>query len=191
MSYHPQDFWLSQENDAAFSTAGICEKRNSRFERTVRRRNLLEFAAGLVVILTMGSAAIAAMIASDFLMAGAQASLVFGVVAVLWKLRCDGSNLVRTPEMPCRDYFRHQLVRQRDLLRTVPKWYLAPMIPGVLAIYGLVTAQVASRHGWATALDGVWLPLGGTALFFGFVAWLNAKTAQGLDQQIAALDAAE
>ena len=83
----------------------------------------------------------------------------------------------------------NQLTRQRDLLRRVPTWYLAPLLPGICAVYGVTVAKVALFQGWQTALAGVWQPFLVTMAFFVFVGVLNLWAARRLTQEIGAIEA--
>jgi hypothetical protein len=81
----------------------------------------------------------------------------------------------------CVDFYRAELVRQRDLSKD--SWgYLLPFVPGVaLALFGGGFADRPTSQLVAIALSGV-------ALFLG-TAWWNAHTARTLQNDIDALDA--
>jgi membrane protein implicated in regulation of membrane protease activity len=190
MTDNPFSFWTDQNRTASFSEPGACRTRATAFEKTIRRRNALEYAAGGLVV--VGFAAMAFFFASvgEWMIAATSIAILVAAVFVVAKLRRDGSARLRRPEQTCREHLREQLVRQRDLLRSVPKWYLAPFIPGLLGLYIVVTVEVAAIHGWATALDGIWFKAVATAAFFIFVAWLNLRAARKIDREIGALDRA-
>ncbi|MXP09550.1 hypothetical protein [Pseudoblastomonas halimionae] len=181
-------FWTAREETAQFSAPGECAKRATRFERTIRNRNLVEFVAGGLVLVMFGAAAIGALAYGLWDFGAAFLAGFIGVGFVLWHLHSAGSNLARQPESDCRTHYRRQLDRQRQLLESVPLWYLAPMLPGILGVYGAVGFRVARNQGWHTALEGIGLPLAGTVVFFAFVAWLNRATARGLAREIDRLD---
>ncbi len=69
------------------------------------------------------------------------------------------------------EFYRRELVRQRDLLRSVWSWYLAPLAPGLLVISRLKPITVAIN---ATVFGGIW--------------WLNQRGAARLTRQIEELD---
>jgi hypothetical protein len=81
----------------------------------------------------------------------------------------------------CRDFYRAELLRQRDLSRD--SWgYLLPFVPGVaLSLVGsrFVDRPLAQVIGFAAF---------GVALFLG-IAWWNTRTARRLQNDIDALDA--
>ena len=178
MSKEPIFGWSSMNADAQFSTPEACQRHATRFEKLIRRRNLIEYAAGVLVFGLFGLGAATALVAGEGGFAAAMFAVILGTGFVLWKLHRDGSTLDRRPESSCKDQLRDQLVRQRDLLKGVPKWYLAPFIPGILGVYFSAAYGVAQVRGWEVALGGIWQPLGLTAAFFCFVAWLNLRAAR-------------
>lgn len=110
---------------------------------------------------------------------------VVGTAYVAWYIRAHGRVAALPGEgLPCAAFYRRELVRQRDLLRGVWRWYLGPLVPGmaVLLIGGLV------RSGFA---------LGGliAAVFvlvvFGGVGLINWLVARELTRQIDAIQLAE
>lgn len=182
-------FWTGNAVEARFSDPAACARRATRFERTVRRRNLVEGAAGALVITLFACGALAAASIREWAFAAAGLLVVAGAGFILWHLFRHGSNLPRRPEDDCRSHLLGQLARQRDLLRRVPLWYLAPLIPGIVAVYGITVAKVAATQGWETALAGVWQPFAATMAFFVFVAWLNLWAARRLAREISAIEA--
>jgi hypothetical protein len=76
-------------------------------------------------------------------------------------------------------FHRGELVRQRDLLRSVVWWYIGPIIPGLVVF----CAGITPRHGAGSLLSAV--PL---LCIFGLVVWANHRAAARLDRQIAELD---
>jgi hypothetical protein len=82
----------------------------------------------------------------------------------------------------CLQFHRGELERQRDLLQGVWKWYLGPMIPGVILFYlGPVLAQPerASRALW---------PFAATVVFFVLIGELNRHVARKFQARIDALE---
>lgn len=190
MTDKPFSFWTDQNSAASFSEPGACQTRATAFEKTIRRRNAVEYFAGALVVVIFAAMAVFFALQGQWLIAVTSCATLFAALFVVFKLHRDGSAQKRRPEQSCRDHLRDQLVRQRDLLRGVPKWYLAPFIPGLAGFYLVVTAKVASIHGWMIAVEGVWLKVVGTAAFFVFVAWLNLRAARQIDKEIGVLDRA-
>lgn len=190
MTDDPLPLWTQNEKDAAFSPLKDCQARGTAFERKIRRRNLLEGLAAVFVVLAFGGTAGLFAAGGEWTLAIAPVLIVCAAMFVITKLFRDGSLEARRPEDSCVAHLRRQLVRQRDLLRGVPKWYLAPFLPGMLGFYLAFAAKDAQSVGWLAALQGLWTGLALTAALFVIVAWLNLRGARELDREIAALDRA-
>ncbi|MEZ5682469.1 MAG: hypothetical protein R3E14_14360 [Erythrobacter sp.] len=189
MSSDPFSGWSGMNSDARFTTPEACQRHATSFEKLIRRRNFIEYAAGVLVFGIFGLGSASALVAGEWGFAISMIAVIIGTGFLLWKLHRDGSNLDRRPEITCRDHLRDQLKRQRDLLRGVPRWYLAPLVPGILGVYLTTAYGVARAHGWEVALGGIWQPLGLTIAFFCLVAWLNLRAARQLDRKLASLEA--
>lgn len=190
MTDKPFPFWTDQNATASFSDPGTCETRMTAFEKKVRRRNLIEYVAGGLVIAMFGVLAVIFAAAGEWLIVATALAIILAAVFVVMKLHRDGSTLGRLPEQSCREHLRDQLIRQRDLLRGVPKWYVAPFIPGLVGFYAVVSANIAAQRGWASAMEGMWVKLVLTMIVLIFVVWLNVHAAKKLDREIEALDRA-
>ena len=90
-----------------------------------------------------------------------------------WRLAAPPVALGRSN---CREFYRAELVRQRDLSKD--SWgYVLPFVPGMtLAILGGVLEDRPARHRIVLVLLAV-------ALFLG-IAWWNAHTARKLQKEI-------
>jgi hypothetical protein len=109
------------------------DERAREFQRKIWRRNLIESAAGLVVLTAnignVTSATSAAEQAAALLM-------IAGVVCVMVLLHTKAGSRRVPNTADARALLRfHQgeLVRQRSMLRFVPLWYLLPFTPGMVA----------------------------------------------------------
>ena len=180
--------WCAQECDARFTHTEDLTMKSTRLERRIKRRNMIEYAAGAFCALLFGGAMVASLAKGLPGFAGAFALGLGGIGFVLWNLHKRASLIERTPEQDCRTHLRAQLVRQRDALRSVPLWYVAPLLPGVVSIYVLTGIGASRVTDLATIVSELALPLGGTLLFFAFVCWLNLASAQRISDQIAELD---
>jgi len=85
--------------------------------------------------------------------------------------------------MSCLEFHRSEIVRQRDLLRSV-WWYLLPPAPGVLLI--AVGPALERPELWAVALGAVSV----IAVTFAGIGLLNQRVARKLQRRIDDLDAA-
>lgn len=156
-----------------------------KFQRKIRFRNLTEYLAcgGLVV----WAASVALRSAAPPVMRAGIVLIALGGLAVAAILRLRGHAAshelpLAAPTREALSWHRSELIRQRDLLRAVPLWYLGPFVPGV-----------------ATTLVGAWLAAPGqglpvaltaalVAVVFAAVALLNRRASSKLDEQIAKLE---
>lgn len=188
MSYRLTDIWQREAGDARFAELTAVGGRLTAFERKVRRRNVIEYAAGTLVIVLFGAVAAAALMRGEIAFALGFLLVLAGTGLVMWNLHRRGSNLERRPEDSCREHLRRQYEHQRAALAAVPLWYLGPLVPGMLLIFGTVTAKVAEQAGWATALAGIAGPAAISFGIFGVIALLNLWGAKQLTREIRALD---
>jgi hypothetical protein len=113
---------------------------------------------------------------------------VAAVTFIVYHLHRYGSARVMPTEMGltnCLQFHRGELERQRDLLRSVWKWYLAPLVPGMLPVYvgsALARPEHASRALWGLA---------GTVAVFVLIGDLNRRVANRLQARIDALERSE
>jgi Flp pilus assembly protein TadB len=169
-----------QQRDAAplrFSVEDLARQARS-FSRSVRWRNVREYAAAAAVVLFFSWQAVWA--TTPFERWGS-CLVIAAAVFVCGYLRSRG----RAPEL---DFsvethavlasHRRELERQRDLVRSAARWYLLPFVPGFMMLLIGRTAE----HPEA-ALAGVVV----AAAAFAVVSWLNRAAARRLQQDIEAL----
>jgi cytochrome bd-type quinol oxidase subunit 2 len=181
--------WAAEGADARFTDPDALRRMRTQFERRVRRRNLVEYLAGAVVVPVFAFAAWLAVRMGDPILALGWGVGIVGIAVVLTALYHRAGNLAHRPEIDARSHLRAQLVHQREALESVPRWYLAPLVPGIIVVLVATALRVARDGGWLAALLAFALPaivVGG--LFVG-VAWLNRRAARFLAREIAALDA--
>lgn len=189
MSTPPIPGWCDAAPDAAFSDPVDCSKRAHGFERRIRIRNITEYGAGALVGVLFGAGAIKAFAEGEQLIALTLALVVVGTAFVMWSLNKRASNLERHPEEPCLSYLTRQYRRQYEALRAVPLWYIGPLVPGIAAFYLVVTAKVAERTDWTTALEGVAGPASITIAVFVAVAGANLWAARSLKRKLESIEA--
>ncbi len=157
--------------------------KTTKLQRQIGRRNLREYLAGMVVLAFCG---VAVWRTPQIVPRIAYAWVIAAAIFYTWYLRRWGSAKPVPIDMgttDCARFYRHELERQRDLLRSVWKWALAPVLPGVvlLAIYNLATSPAAER----------WHQIGyvfAEAAIFFMVIWLNLRAARRLSGRIAELE---
>lgn len=163
--------------------------RAAGLERHIRRRNGFEYiAGGIVAVISFGAALLALLggvddLAHAVLIAGLFV-LGIGTLIVLWQIHArTGSPQATSGREPSLRAYRAELVRQRDALRSVWLWYLAPFTPGLFVIYGAEFFKPEPEVALNLAL------LGGTLALVVFLGWLNLVAARQIDTEIKALDA--
>lgn len=149
-----------------------------RLQHTVGRRNRREtLAAGLVVVVFLAYA----WIFPHWLTKLGALLTVAGAGVMLWQLRR------RAPARPQPEalaenvlqFHRGELARQRDSLRAVWLWYVAPVVPGLLLFLG--GRQIENGH-WQ---PGVVVVVAGV---MAGVVGINRRAASRLQREIDALD---
>lgn len=176
--------WQDQPAKEVSMTINDIRNRARKLQRTVCRRNLLEYAGALFVIVTTS---VRLWHETNLVMVVGGVLLLVGTLYVVYHLHRWGSARSMPADaalMDCLGFHRAQLVRQRDLLRGVWWWYLLPFVPGsALLIIGRAIERPDRRL----------LALGVTAVFvvtFTLVGRLNQSGARKLQRAIDALDKA-
>lgn len=187
-----QALWTCQpeEEDLAMSIEDV-RARAERFQSGIGRRNRVEYAASALVVVVFVLQAL--LIPEPVVEAGA-ALIALGAVVVAWRLHAQARAATRA-EMDraassWTEFHRAELIRQRDALRSVWAWYLGPLVPGlVVFMLGVGTAPSTGLPlGIGLAISTLGLLFAGAA--FAFIGWLNARAADRLQAEVAALDAA-
>lgn len=185
-----KQIWQAEGAAEGFADPATLTKRSTAFERRIRRRNFIEYAAGALLLCLEAPALVMFATLGEMLMAGAIGLMLIGTLWVLWNQYKRASSQRRRPEEDCRSHLIGQYRRQAEALRTVPVWYIGPLLPGVLGIYGTVAIEAARRGAFADFVGEMGLPFGATLAFFGFVIWLNLRAAKALQRQAEELEAA-
>ncbi|WP_395647966.1 hypothetical protein [Terricaulis sp.] len=168
------------------SLADIHE-RASRFQTRVQWRNMIEYGAAVIVVLAFTGIAV---VIPDWNLRAAAALIIAGVGYICWKLATMAGASAKADGVSWADFHRAELVRQRDATASVWRWYLGPLLPGVVAFLLASTASptedlpLVARIGFL-ALGVGWV----SAVFFG-IAYINKRTSQKLQEEIDKLDAA-
>jgi hypothetical protein len=159
--------------------------RAERFQSRIRVRNWIEYAAGAVVIVAFTAMALEA---PNWGVRAGTGLIILGVFIIAWNLATLAGAARRDEGMAWADFHRAELVRQRDALRSVWRWYLAPVVPGLavfIAASAFSTGLPLAGGLVVTLLGFAWI-----GAVFAAIAWINARAARRLDAEIAALDRA-
>lgn len=162
-----------------------------RFQSRIRSRNMMEYGAAAFVIAAFAWMAVT--IPEPIVRVGA-ALIIAGALYVCWKLHELGRAATRgeldAGAQSWAAFHRAELTRQRDALRTVWSWYLAPFVPGMLVFLAGVSFTEANPAPLPARLGVFLAGLGIMAAVYAVIWWLNAIVAKRLDSEIAALDGA-
>jgi len=175
--------WAAQTVPPDLVTLDQIRAKADKFQSAVRRRNLREYAAALIVV-----AAFASYIwisPNTLIRSGSLLIIAATVFIVLWIHFRASANPIPS-HISLMDYisrYREELRRQKSALQTVWLWYLAPFVPGI----GLFTMGLFLKHP-----PGRWAPMWLTAVVvigvFGGLWLLNLWGARKLQHQIDALN---
>lgn len=180
------DLWARQQIAPLRPSPEELGRLAHRLDRRVRLRNALEYGAGAIPILAFGAMAIAPV---EPLMRLAGAAIVLGVLVVMYGLhRRAGASRVEDWATPILDHHRAQLVRQRDALESVWRWYLAPLVPGLALLFAGVWQIVRDNAGASAATAHILPPVLIAGIVFVGIHWLNRVAARRLTHAIDALD---
>lgn len=184
----PKTLWKGQDMAPQTLTPDTLESRSRRLDNRIRNRNRFEYLAGGIVIIASlllgGWLLLGGPVGQpDLMEGGGFVALALGALVSMIQLRrkTGGTTLPDGAQSSVNSY-RAELVRQRDALRSVFGWYIAPFLPGFLLIYG------ASLLDPSAILWAVLLPAAITVAFLVWVVWANRRAAACIDQEIVALD---
>ncbi len=186
-----RSLWQSIPIDPVTVSIDEMRVRAKAFEKKIRRRNFIEYAASVFV--TVAFAWYATLpIGAWPLWPIANIMIIAGILVVVVNLH--RKTRAATPPSGASaealvDFQRAEFVRQRDALKTTWRWYIFPIIPG------LVLWFIAMGLGFASAagdLGRAFIVLGGAGLaallVFAAIVLLNLLGAAHLQRQIDALD---
>ncbi|MCX8474988.1 MAG: hypothetical protein MT490_04235 [Sphingomonas sp.] len=183
------DLWTQQHRDAVPPDAEALARADARFRRRIRRRDAIEYVAGL---LGASVFVVAAIQIPDWGVRLGCAAIILGMLVVLrnlWRRR------PRAPDAalgaPSLAFYRATLVAQRDAVASVWRWYIAPPVPGILLLL-LAILRVSAEHRplWTAILAMVLTALPVVVVFWG-IHRLNLAAAHRLQGMIDALDRGE
>ena len=174
-----RNVWQNQPVENTPMPLEEIRRKARQFEKRISRRNLREYIAGGagLVIFT-----VYLFIFRNPVVRTGSALVIAGGLCVLFQIykRATPGTLPADLALTASLQFpRRELVRQRDLLRSVWLWYIGPFVPGLI-VFGM---GVNPRHGAASWWNAV--PF---LCIFGGVMWLNHRAASRLNQQIAEID---
>jgi hypothetical protein len=176
--------WKDQSAPSVTLSADDLRKEASVFQRRIGRRNLREYLAALFVV--AGFARYFWVFPFPLMRIGS-GLIILGTLVVVDQLRRRASRRPMPGEnvgIPCLEFHRRELVRQRDALSKVWLWYIGPFVPGLVVFrWGVETELNASGPFFQGLLANLVL----VAVLL-CVAGLNLFVARVLQRRIDTLD---
>jgi hypothetical protein len=181
-----KELWQSQPTEGVRMSIDQIRMSAGRLERRIHWRNVREYVAAVAVIVF---ASFEFWRAGDLVVRIGFGLMVIGVFYLTWHMLSKGS-WRPLPEdaglSSCIEFQRRQLEQQRDLLKSVWRWYLGPMIPGI-AVLLLAFGRANPGHLKHPALVVVPEAMFFAAICVGIAA-MNGRAADRLQRQIEELD---
>jgi hypothetical protein len=186
-----QKLWTQQTQEPFTMSLADVHLHAQKFQSRVRLRNTIEYVAAAFVVVFFAWTALT--VPEPIVQAGA-GLIMAGALYVCWQLYRLGRSATRGELNAAAEswaaFHRGELARQREALRTVWSWYLAPFVPGMLVFLAGVSFTEANPAPFPARLAVFLVGAGLMAAVFAVIAWINALAAKKLDAQIAALDQA-
>jgi hypothetical protein len=183
----PIHVWKSQTTEDTVTLETIRNRAN-RFQRRIAIANRIEYAASALVVVVF---AFYVWILPGLLLKLGSALVIVATFYIVWQLRHRGSPH-RVPDgtaLALIDFHRHELARRRDLARSAWRWYILPVLPGVLL---MIAGRWFQSHvpGRSVDRDHLFIVLGVVicALIITGVRAIQIVGARKLQEQIDELD---
>lgn len=174
------DLWRSQTPE--IQPVAIDRMLAWSFQSSIRGRNAMEYIATAVVVIAFGW--LAATSSSWIIQAGyLLGSAAVAYAALQLHARASARSLPPTGALTALAFHRAELVRQRDALRSVWGWYLAPSIPSFLVLS--LGRLLEAPSDWPF----IAISLGFAGLLLAGVLHLNLQGAAALQRDIEEIDA--
>jgi predicted NBD/HSP70 family sugar kinase len=180
-----KSLWLSQDQEPFAMSVSEIHARAERFQGRIRTRNVIEYGAAAFSIVAFG---VFAIILPDPIIRIGVALIIAGLIYVCWKLSRLGRaahDNDRARAASIADFHQSELMRQRAALASVWRWYIAPLVPGLVVFVAGVALAIPAPISEKLSLFGT--TLGFAALVFAAVIWLNGQAVKRIDAELAAL----
>jgi hypothetical protein len=177
-----KSLWKSQPLDAETVSIDTIRGVAKGLHAAISRRNRQEKFAAYLVMLIFG---VFAWTQETTTMRVGCVLIILGTLVILYQLRKRATiGALPLQGVACTyvEYFRAELVHQREAVRTVWLWYIAPAVPGVAVLVWGMAENDPSGFPWLPMLAMFVVP-------FGVVVWMNLKVAREMQQKIDELDA--
>jgi hypothetical protein len=179
--FHFSRLWSNQMIDEMKPSTESIQSSARKFERKIRRRNLLEWLAGLVVILAFAGIGITQ---ENLLGRLGALEIIVATIYISFRLFRDGrTQYTLDPTMSTVDYLkvhRSELLRQEKLLQKAPYWYVGTLAIGLVAISaGRILVTLDAGDSLVSELISLFIII----VVLGVVVVANLKAASKLRQE--------
>lgn len=182
--------WTAQPVKPFSLSVEELRSRTGKFQARIRQRNITEYLAALLVIGTFGW--MTWLIPVLLIKAGA-ILVILGAIYVSWKLHLiAGQGASQRADNAARllDHHRNELVRQRNALSSVWRWYLAPFVPGTVLFVAGASFAPETGMPFLAGLASFAVSMAVVGGVFAAVIWLNNRAVKHLDAEIAEVERA-
>lgn len=181
-----RELWQSQKTEGVRMSIAQIQANAGKFQHQIQWRNVREYVAAIAVVLFFGYEFVRGR--GLFVRIGF-ALIITGTIYVVGHLHFKGAGrpLPRDVGLSSSiEFQRRELERQRDLLSSVWRWYLGPLVPGlavlIVAFWRANPGHLKHMGLFAAIYAGVV-----AAVFLG-IAKLNSSAARRLQREINQLD---
>jgi len=179
----PRKIWQNQEVEEMKLSVEELRAKAAKFQSRIRWRNVREQVAALIVVVLIGRFLWETHVTVERI---GFALVIAGAVYYVWHLRKWGAPKFLPADMgraDCIKFYRGELERQRDLLRSVWKWAIGPLIPGLLLIFTYSIAAAPSAERWRPIIS-----VTVSSAIIVVIGWMNQRAARRLDARITELN---
>lgn len=175
-----REIWKGQTMHTLAPDIDTLRRCERQIEAKATRRNRIEYVAGGIVavfLLTAGVATLidAATLGSTITGLG-HLAVAAGTLWVVYRLhRLQTAARIAAPDAPILSHLQNRLAAEREMLRTAWRWYVGPLVPGFVLIYG--GAALEPEPNWFVFWTGTLL----TVAIIGAIAWANRRAAKRVD----------
>jgi Flp pilus assembly protein TadB len=180
---------MQEPGDPALMPMDDLKQKMTRLEKRLLWRNMREY---IVAVFVIAAYAFYVWKFTPILMRVGSGLVIAGTLFAMYQLHRRGARKFAAAERSmtaCVDFYRSELERQRDALRTVWSWYLLPFMPGMSVFFlGTAVKSAGIPIDWGRALASFGVTMGVVILAFVIVILVNHRAAQKVQRQIDELD---
>jgi hypothetical protein len=178
----PRNLWQTQEVEEMKFSVEELRAKAAKFNSMIRWRNVREYVAALILIVWVGTSLWKV---TDTVERIAFALILVGTIYYmrhLWKWGSAMSLPADLGRADCVRFYQSELARQRDLVGSIWKWAIGPLLPGMVLLNTyLIMFPPSSRR--SSVVSAVLV-----AALISTIGWLNLRSARRLDRRIKELD---